>query len=83
MIVIKYYLVKYDQKTVAGPMPMYAMGYNKWTNSLAGAKLFSDIKKAKRIANNKAPGGFDCELLHATLSVEDTNDLLEKAFDLS
>lgn len=70
------------QGTVSGPMPMYAMGWNKWTNSLSEAKLYTDLKAANRVAKGHAPGGFKCELLHATLSVEDTNDLLEKALDL-
>lgn len=83
MMVKKYFIVRYMQNTVSGPMPMYAMGYNKWTNSLSDAKLYAELKSANRIAKGHAPGGHKCELLHATLTVEDINDLLEKELDLN
>ena len=74
----KYYIVRYKIPRGEETVSMYYAGYNKWTGEVEQAKLFKTFKHAKNIVNNKAPGGRICELLHATLTLEDTNDLLEK-----
>lgn len=83
-IVKKYYIIKMSVPSGYGDGKVqirYAQGWGKFTSNVVEAKCYVNMSSIKKLIKDYKE--YNPEILYATLTVQDANDILEQEFELT